>query len=195
MEAVHYRNPSEASCLPPISEITSDAFALPLLSPQPGDLPPPLAPSYRPPFGGHPDQSSSTNRAPEGLSVRRPVGDFGGYPCALNPTRQLPSGPVTTELASLIRAVRDFFDELYHEQSLPNDNLLEEAIANTEFVIKQLRDCRHSSGKPFNEANRRRRRCHNCGVIEIDTPEWRRGPNGSNTLCNACGRSYAKRKL
>ncbi|KTA95201.1 Protein GAT2 [Nakaseomyces glabratus] len=33
-------------------------------------------------------------------------------------------------------------------------------------------------------------RCHHCG--ESDTPEWRRGPYGSRTLCNACGLFYRK---
>jgi hypothetical protein len=28
--------------------------------------------------------------------------------------------------------------------------------------------------------------CMTCGVV--DAPEWRRGPNGPKTLCNACGR-------
>lgn len=29
------------------------------------------------------------------------------------------------------------------------------------------------------------RRCHSCHTTE--TPEWRRGPDGARTLCNACG--------
>jgi hypothetical protein len=33
-------------------------------------------------------------------------------------------------------------------------------------------------------------RCFHCG--ETDTPEWRRGPAGPKTLCNACGLQYAK---
>ena len=33
-------------------------------------------------------------------------------------------------------------------------------------------------------------RCHSC--IRVDTPEWRRGPDGARTLCNACGLHYAK---
>ncbi|KAH8662778.1 hypothetical protein BGZ61DRAFT_432345 [Ilyonectria robusta] len=33
-------------------------------------------------------------------------------------------------------------------------------------------------------------RCHSCD--RIDTPEWRRGPDGAKTLCNACGLQYAK---
>lgn len=32
-------------------------------------------------------------------------------------------------------------------------------------------------------------RCHSCNRAE--TPEWRRGPDGARTLCNACGlRAY-----
>ncbi|KAL1922814.1 uncharacterized protein VTP21DRAFT_9190 [Calcarisporiella thermophila] len=32
--------------------------------------------------------------------------------------------------------------------------------------------------------------CHSCNTTE--TPEWRRGPDGARTLCNACGLVYAK---
>jgi len=32
--------------------------------------------------------------------------------------------------------------------------------------------------------------CHACGTTE--TPEWRRGPDGTKSLCNACGLHYAK---
>ncbi|KAI9143203.1 hypothetical protein BKA69DRAFT_1123347 [Paraphysoderma sedebokerense] len=33
-------------------------------------------------------------------------------------------------------------------------------------------------------------RCHSCNTTE--TPEWRRGPDGKGTLCNACGLHFAK---
>lgn len=33
-------------------------------------------------------------------------------------------------------------------------------------------------------------RCHSCNIAE--TPEWRRGPDGARTLCNACGLHFAK---
>lgn len=33
-------------------------------------------------------------------------------------------------------------------------------------------------------------RCNHCGANE--TPEWRRGPDGARTLCNACGLYHAK---
>ncbi|OMH80515.1 GATA zinc finger domain-containing protein 12 [Zancudomyces culisetae] len=32
--------------------------------------------------------------------------------------------------------------------------------------------------------------CQNCGVTS--SPEWRRGPNGHKTLCNACGLRYSR---
>lgn len=32
--------------------------------------------------------------------------------------------------------------------------------------------------------------CQRCGTT--DTPEWRRGPDGLRTLCNACGLFHAK---
>jgi len=37
-------------------------------------------------------------------------------------------------------------------------------------------------------------RCHSCNRAE--TPEWRRGPDGARTLCNACGlRTYCSWKF
>ena len=34
--------------------------------------------------------------------------------------------------------------------------------------------------------------CTDCGTL--DSPEWRRGPSGPKTLCNACGLRWAKRE-
>ncbi|KAI8885475.1 hypothetical protein K501DRAFT_331935 [Backusella circina FSU 941] len=53
-------------------------------------------------------------------------------------------------------------------------------------------------GSSINDTRQRRRgkksnfqgRCHTCNISE--TPEWRRGPDGARTLCNACGLHYAK---
>lgn len=38
-----------------------------------------------------------------------------------------------------------------------------------------------------------KRRCVDCG--EINTPQWRRGPNGPKTLCNACGIRVMRQRL
>lgn len=68
---------------------------------------------------------------------------------------------------------------------------------------QQLEDDFHSLSEDFKsggfaggDAKKRRGkaappgRCHSCNRAE--TPEWRRGPDGARTLCNACGLHYAK---
>jgi len=47
-----------------------------------------------------------------------------------------------------------------------------------------------SRKKRRRKVQRRDLHCHVCGAT--DTPEWRRGPEGDHTLCNACGLHYAK---
>ncbi|KAF8623659.1 hypothetical protein AX17_007358 [Amanita inopinata Kibby_2008] len=52
-----------------------------------------------------------------------------------------------------------------------------------------------TSGQPKSKYRKRSRatppgKCHSCNIRE--TPEWRRGPDGARTLCNACGLHYAK---
>jgi GATA zinc finger len=48
----------------------------------------------------------------------------------------------------------------------------------------------HSSGLTCRQKAAPPGRCHSCNRAE--TPEWRRGPDGARTLCNACGLHYAK---
>eukprot|EP01114_Cavostelium_apophysatum_P005543 TRINITY_DN1672_c1_g1_i1.p1 TRINITY_DN1672_c1_g1~~TRINITY_DN1672_c1_g1_i1.p1 ORF type:complete len:296 (+),score=56.08 TRINITY_DN1672_c1_g1_i1:150-1037(+) len=50
----------------------------------------------------------------------------------------------------------------------------------------------NNSKKRARKANSSKRnlQCSACGVTK--TPEWRRGPQGDHTLCNACGLQYAK---
>ncbi|KLO15284.1 GATA-domain-containing protein, partial [Schizopora paradoxa] len=52
-----------------------------------------------------------------------------------------------------------------------------------------------NAGQPKGKYRKRSRatppgKCHSCTTRE--TPEWRRGPDGARTLCNACGLHYAK---
>ncbi|GJJ74348.1 hypothetical protein EMPS_06706 [Entomortierella parvispora] len=59
---------------------------------------------------------------------------------------------------------------------------------------------KNQTGKPKDESHQKYRkrakrtqppgRCLSCD--SSDTPEWRRGPDGARTLCNACGLHYAK---
>lgn len=32
------------------------------------------------------------------------------------------------------------------------------------------------------------------GIGTLDSPEWRKGPSGPKTLCNACGLRWAKKE-
>jgi len=68
---------------------------------------------------------------------------------------------------------------------------------------KPFNDGSGDSEGPDKQPHKRRRRrtqyapkrnlkCHQCEAIE--TPEWRRGPDGDHTLCNACGLHYAKQQ-
>ncbi|KAK9455456.1 hypothetical protein V1511DRAFT_488315 [Dipodascopsis uninucleata] len=57
------------------------------------------------------------------------------------------------------------------------------AIEDEDAFIKSGTSKKRSRGMPSG-------RCHQCGISE--TPEWRRGPDGARTLCNACGLHHAK---
>ncbi|KAF8340482.1 GATA zinc finger-domain-containing protein [Cantharellus anzutake] len=68
-------------------------------------------------------------------------------------------------------------------------------------LIKRKRHALHDEEPETSPAPRPKKRgprvtasspgqCNSCG--SRDTPEWRRGPEGPRTLCNACGLHYAK---
>ncbi|KAI0749663.1 hypothetical protein C8Q80DRAFT_1101924 [Daedaleopsis nitida] len=77
----------------------------------------------------------------------------------------------------------------------------EQAQSTAEADMQIIRNKRQSStggAAPGQQKNKYRKRsratppgkCHSCNIRE--TPEWRRGPDGARTLCNACGLHYAK---
>ncbi|KAI0925648.1 hypothetical protein AcV5_008327 [Taiwanofungus camphoratus] len=65
-------------------------------------------------------------------------------------------------------------------------------------IIRSKRATSTGGGAPGQPKSKYRKRsratppgkCHSCNIRE--TPEWRRGPDGARTLCNACGLHYAK---
>ncbi|KAG1046465.1 hypothetical protein G6F43_011049 [Rhizopus delemar] len=61
-------------------------------------------------------------------------------------------------------------------------------------MIRQARNLQDNNLRPkYRRRNKRSmigQRCHSCNTTE--TPEWRRGPDGARTLCNACGLHYSK---
>ncbi|KAG0036503.1 hypothetical protein BGZ82_004130 [Podila clonocystis] len=67
--------------------------------------------------------------------------------------------------------------------------------AKSKVVIKAGNSSKDESVPPPKYRKRAKRthppgRCMSCD--SSDTPEWRRGPDGARTLCNACGLHYAK---
>ena len=62
-------------------------------------------------------------------------------------------------------------------------------------AISFLLPVKKKGRKPKAVANaaEQRRRCTHCGVDK--TPQWRAGPMGSKTLCNACGVRYKSGRL
>ncbi|CAL1717079.1 unnamed protein product [Somion occarium] len=81
------------------------------------------------------------------------------------------------------------------------DHVDEKAQSTAEADMEIIRSKRATSsaanvpGQPKSKYRKRSRatppgKCHSCNIRE--TPEWRRGPDGARTLCNACGLHYAK---
>lgn len=62
------------------------------------------------------------------------------------------------------------------------------ASAPDNSFVHDAQDAAHNA-QPDNKKRRGRAappgRCHSC--LRSETPEWRRGPDGARTLCNACG--------
>ncbi|KAG1056404.1 hypothetical protein G6F43_001702 [Rhizopus delemar] len=62
-----------------------------------------------------------------------------------------------------------------------------------QMAIEQTEECLIENSSRQRKRTKRppfQGRCHSCNISE--TPEWRRGPDGARTLCNACGLHYAK---
>ncbi|KAL0087772.1 GATA zinc finger-domain-containing protein [Phycomyces blakesleeanus] len=60
-------------------------------------------------------------------------------------------------------------------------------------LIRQARNVQDNSHTKYRRRSKRSmvgQRCHSCNTT--NTPEWRRGPDGARTLCNACGLHYSK---
>ncbi|KAF4767493.1 hypothetical protein HAV15_009597 [Penicillium sp. str.  len=122
-----------------------------------------------------------------------------------NHQRSLP-GPSITEINGLLSQeqqkvdalvhIRDGLVRSNHNQALAQQNTRASACMVDEAdrglcssVTKQSKTHKVSKNKrEWHEDNALR--CHSCNRSE--TPEWRRGPDGSRTLCNACGLHYAK---
>ncbi|CAO3683019.1 unnamed protein product [Rhizopus stolonifer] len=101
---------------------------------------------------------------------------------------------------SVINSLKTLDDQLYSSNE-PEDYSIapysssqsltqhEEVSSSKYEMIRQARNLQDSAFRPkYRRRNKRSmigQRCHSCNTTE--TPEWRRGPDGARTLCNACG--------
>ncbi|KAJ2967397.1 hypothetical protein NUW54_g13515 [Trametes sanguinea] len=82
--------------------------------------------------------------------------------------------------------------------SNPADSQAQSTAEQDMQIIRNKRQSSAAGAQAGQQKNKYRKRsratppgkCHSCNIRE--TPEWRRGPDGARTLCNACGLHYAK---
>lgn len=112
--------------------------------------------------------------------------------------------PGTTEIDDMIRYSHRIMEGLtrLRDVAIMQQNALDEQRAraargqNLDDEYRGLSEAERAGGFAGGDAKKRRGkaappgRCHSCNRAE--TPEWRRGPDGARTLCNACGLHYAK---
>lgn len=80
---------------------------------------------------------------------------------------------------------KDLINEL-----LQNKNKSISCFPNISNKIEFLKTNSKKKNLRLKNIKKIRNKCQKCGAMK--TPEWRRGPDGPRTLCNACGLFYAK---
>ncbi|EXJ64981.1 hypothetical protein A1O7_01320 [Cladophialophora yegresii CBS 114405] len=109
--------------------------------------------------------------------------------------------PGLHEVDDILRQSHRIWENLSYmrEVVIAQQNALSEQrarLARSNQVEEEYADEYKGGGYVGGDAKKRRGkaappgRCHSCNRAE--TPEWRRGPDGARTLCNACGLHYAK---
>ncbi|KAI8148788.1 hypothetical protein BJV82DRAFT_589647 [Fennellomyces sp. T-0311] len=85
--------------------------------------------------------------------------------------------------------------QAYYYTSAPPNNIYADQRSDLHDDEEAMQYDDNNPLRSLRQRKRRKRtvfqgRCHSCNISE--TPEWRRGPDGARTLCNACGLHYAK---
>lgn len=99
------------------------------------------------------------------------------------------------KIRDVILAQQAVYDQQAADQRHQSKAFSEAPPAPSEQHPQEVDDNKQNSFAGVDTKKRRGRaappgRCHSCNRAE--TPEWRRGPDGARTLCNACGLHYAK---
>ncbi|CAG8719100.1 18343_t:CDS:2, partial [Acaulospora morrowiae] len=88
-----------------------------------------------------------------------------------------------TDMISLAHEVLDILNGLKGE--LISKNSTESILNNDDFDFARKTRTQRMKYRKRSKRAAPPGRCHSCNISE--TPEWRRGPDGARTLCNACG--------
>lgn len=113
-----------------------------------------------------PGQNKTERMAPRGMRVVAGNDDLGSY------APGIPGQPIRTEPVYL------------HQPTYPSHNIGKATSSESANTGQYVPKYRKRSRAPAPGV------CHACG--NSDTPEWRRGPDGARTLCNACGLHFSK---
>ncbi|CAI2169356.1 7930_t:CDS:2 [Funneliformis geosporum] len=94
-----------------------------------------------------------------------------------------------SHLTNMINKAYDVLNVLSSLKSEVSARFLAETSQDEiDLIRKQRTSITTSSRTKYRKRSKRAAppgRCHSCNISE--TPEWRRGPDGARTLCNACG--------
>ncbi|CAJ0748699.1 3658_t:CDS:2, partial [Entrophospora sp. SA101] len=88
----------------------------------------------------------------------------------------------TIDILNILNGLKSEFNQARNEYENDSELMRKQKAIITDGNASQ------SSRLKYRKRNKRAAppgRCHSCDISE--TPEWRRGPDGARTLCNACG--------
>jgi hypothetical protein len=150
--------------------------------------PPP--PAAKPATGQHqtqrcrPSGTKNSPRAPEA----KPAAAAGPLLCEPRETKKTPRAPAATAATGQL---------LCEPNVTKNTSEVPAAKTKTATAVRQLlcdhREAKKTRWAPSAKPPAGQCRCRHCGTEE--TPQWRQGPDGPCTLCNACGVRYRAGRL
>ena len=150
-------------------------------------------------FGFNTNEYEQLNMSDYNPSTTMPsnYGYYGQVP-EINPSTLVTSPYTTAPSAQLVSQSK--YDQLgLSGVVFPQQYVSEMTTSNSPSASKSSREASlgdkdqhtaHESRRPSRKDSVLRV-CTDCGTTE--SPEWRKGPTGPKTLCNACGLRYAKR--